>query len=194
MSYLWLNTACHPRGLAVVTAGAVTTSSWWSEPRQDSRQIFAALEGLKKQAHALDLNAAGINGIVVVQGPGNFTGLRVGVTVANTLAYANGLPLYSVPTSRFLWACFHDRKGFIWPAGISGWFYSASANDVALVSKEDKATVARATLTDVLQAEEASENLPQALAQLVALVKPVVQTVPLYMKPADVTVSKASSK
>jgi tRNA threonylcarbamoyladenosine biosynthesis protein TsaB len=34
-----------------------------------------------------------IEGIVVFAGPGSFTGLRIGVTVANTLAYALNIPI-----------------------------------------------------------------------------------------------------
>jgi tRNA threonylcarbamoyladenosine biosynthesis protein TsaB len=34
-----------------------------------------------------------ISGVVVYRGPGSFTGLRIGVTVANSLAYALGVPI-----------------------------------------------------------------------------------------------------
>jgi tRNA threonylcarbamoyladenosine biosynthesis protein TsaB len=34
-----------------------------------------------------------IQGIVCFQGPGSFTGLRIGLTVANTLTYSLGLPI-----------------------------------------------------------------------------------------------------
>ena len=34
-----------------------------------------------------------IQGIVCFQGPGSFTGLRIGLTVANTLAYALEIPI-----------------------------------------------------------------------------------------------------
>lgn len=34
-----------------------------------------------------------IEGIVAFQGPGSFTGLRIGLTVANTLAYALHVPI-----------------------------------------------------------------------------------------------------
>lgn len=34
-----------------------------------------------------------ISGIVVYQGPGSFTGLRIGITVANALAYGQDIPL-----------------------------------------------------------------------------------------------------
>ena len=37
-----------------------------------------------------------VTGLVVYQGPGSFTGLRIGITVFNTLAYANHLPIVGV--------------------------------------------------------------------------------------------------
>jgi tRNA threonylcarbamoyladenosine biosynthesis protein TsaB len=37
-----------------------------------------------------------IQGIVAYAGPGSFTGLRIGLTVANTLAYGLGVPIVGV--------------------------------------------------------------------------------------------------
>lgn len=34
-----------------------------------------------------------VSGLVVFKGPGSFTGLRIGITVTNTLAYANNWPI-----------------------------------------------------------------------------------------------------
>jgi tRNA threonylcarbamoyladenosine biosynthesis protein TsaB len=34
-----------------------------------------------------------ISGIVVYKGPGSFTGLRIGISIANALAYAHDLPI-----------------------------------------------------------------------------------------------------
>lgn len=34
-----------------------------------------------------------ITGLVVFKGPGSFTGLRIGITVMNSLSYANTLPI-----------------------------------------------------------------------------------------------------
>lgn len=35
----------------------------------------------------------GINGIAIYKGPGSFTGLRIGMAVANALAYSLGVPI-----------------------------------------------------------------------------------------------------
>ncbi len=35
----------------------------------------------------------GIEGVVCYEGPGSFTGLRIGITVGNTLAYSNNIPI-----------------------------------------------------------------------------------------------------
>lgn len=34
-----------------------------------------------------------ISGVVVYRGPGSFTGLRIGITVANAMAYGNQIPI-----------------------------------------------------------------------------------------------------
>ncbi len=42
-----------------------------------------------------DVELADLKGIIVFTGEGSFTGLRIGTTVANTLAYSNGIPIVS---------------------------------------------------------------------------------------------------
>jgi tRNA threonylcarbamoyl adenosine modification protein YeaZ len=41
-------------------------------------------------------NLKKLDGIIVVQGPGGFTSLRIGVTVANTLSWTLNIPVYPV--------------------------------------------------------------------------------------------------
>jgi tRNA threonylcarbamoyladenosine biosynthesis protein TsaB len=41
-------------------------------------------------------NAGKLKGIMVVKGPGSFTGLRIGITVANTMAFVLKIPVVGV--------------------------------------------------------------------------------------------------
>ena len=49
-------------------------------------EIHTLLEGQRK-------NYSDLTGLVVFQGPGSFTGLRIGLTVANAFAYAREIPI-----------------------------------------------------------------------------------------------------
>lgn len=42
-----------------------------------------------------DVRLHQLNGIIVYKGPGSFTGLRIGVSVANALAYGLNIPIVS---------------------------------------------------------------------------------------------------
>ncbi len=65
----------------------------WEAGRQLAIQIPGAIEDFlisnQKEWDSLE-------GIVVFQGPGSFTGLRIGITVANTIAYAQDIPVIGV--------------------------------------------------------------------------------------------------
>jgi len=39
-------------------------------------------------------------GIIVAAGPGSFTGLRIGMSVANTIAYVRDIPIVAVPDTK----------------------------------------------------------------------------------------------
>ncbi len=56
------------------------------------------LPSLEEMLQNNNYSFSDISEIIVVKGPGTFTGLRVGVTTANTLAYLNKAKLYGVST------------------------------------------------------------------------------------------------
>jgi tRNA threonylcarbamoyl adenosine modification protein YeaZ len=67
------------------------------------------------------LKAKDINKIIVVNGPGSFTGIRIGLTVAKVLAYSLNIPIYTISSLKaYLISndidnkCFfiEDNKGF----------------------------------------------------------------------------------
>ena len=52
---------------------------------------------LKKE----NLNWSDIDGIICYQGPGSFTGLRIGLTMANTLSYALRIPIIGAKSNNW---------------------------------------------------------------------------------------------
>jgi tRNA threonylcarbamoyladenosine biosynthesis protein TsaB len=58
--------------------------------REMSLNIFNDLETLVTQA---GVQLQDLTSIVVFQGPGSFTSLRIGITVCNTLAYGLSIPI-----------------------------------------------------------------------------------------------------
>ena len=62
----------------------------WQAHKELSKTIHAQIE---KISAAADQALGDFDGVVCYKGPGSFTGLRIGLSVANALAYANGIPI-----------------------------------------------------------------------------------------------------
>ncbi|MCA9348034.1 tRNA (adenosine(37)-N6)-threonylcarbamoyltransferase complex dimerization subunit type 1 TsaB [Candidatus Saccharibacteria bacterium] len=60
----------------------------WEAHRQLAETLHSQIAKLLEVS---SLTSDHINGLVVYKGPGSFTGLRIGISVINALAYANGL-------------------------------------------------------------------------------------------------------
>lgn len=70
--------------------GIILDTYKWLAHRQLSDTLLSKMNELLKKNQ---LSLTDIDGIVVYAGPGSFTGLRIGVTVANTLAYSLNVPI-----------------------------------------------------------------------------------------------------
>ncbi len=66
-----------------------------NEPNAHSEKLTVLIEDLLKQ-HSLQISD--FNAIAISKGPGSYTGLRIGTSVAKGLCYACSLPLITVDT------------------------------------------------------------------------------------------------
>lgn len=62
----------------------------WFAHRELSVTILQKIESMLASSK---LDLTDLKGIVAYKGPGSFTGLRIGMTVANTLSYALNIPV-----------------------------------------------------------------------------------------------------
>jgi len=101
----WLLVLDTATNTIVVGAGSVdgelTAADAFEGRYRHSQELLPAVQRLLAAA---DLDLGGLAGVVVGTGPGAFTGLRVGLATAKTLAHELHVPVVGVPTSEALLA------------------------------------------------------------------------------------------
>ncbi|MGH7196785.1 MAG: tRNA (adenosine(37)-N6)-threonylcarbamoyltransferase complex dimerization subunit type 1 TsaB [Candidatus Saccharimonadales bacterium] len=71
----------------------------WQADRQLAKTLLATI---RDELNAADADWEKLTGIVVFEGPGSFTGLRIGITVANTLSYSLNIPIVASQGDRWI--------------------------------------------------------------------------------------------
>jgi tRNA threonylcarbamoyladenosine biosynthesis protein TsaB len=71
----------------------------WTAHRQLAETLHRKIEQLLRSQGR---TWSDLNGIVCFQGPGSFTGLRIGLTVGNALAYSCDLPIVATQDPQWL--------------------------------------------------------------------------------------------
>ncbi|MEI6228825.1 MAG: tRNA (adenosine(37)-N6)-threonylcarbamoyltransferase complex dimerization subunit type 1 TsaB [Candidatus Saccharibacteria bacterium] len=86
---LLLDTSTPVCRLALIDAGQKREFDW-----ESNRELAKGLLGyLDKTMKSIGKTWVDISAIGVFEGPGSFTGLRIGITVANTIADAQNIPI-----------------------------------------------------------------------------------------------------
>lgn len=87
---LTIKTASPVCELTLYDNGKSVAKNSWQADRQLAKDLLGQLETFL-QKNKLTFNK--LTGLIVFSGPGSFTGLRIGATVANTLAYSLHIPI-----------------------------------------------------------------------------------------------------
>ena len=71
----------------------------WPAHRELADTLLGQISGLVESA---GINLKSIEGLIVFTGEGSFTGLRIGTTVANALAYGLTIPIVSAESGNWI--------------------------------------------------------------------------------------------
>lgn len=85
MKYLFIDTATHDLTIALASDDKIISEATSNNTNEHSKYALVELEAVFKQA---ELKPDDIDKVFVVNGPGSFTGVRIGVTIAKTYAWA----------------------------------------------------------------------------------------------------------
>jgi tRNA threonylcarbamoyladenosine biosynthesis protein TsaB len=93
MTILAIDTSNYPLGVALIEDNQVLGEYITNLKKNHSVRIMPAIQTLMKDC---DRVPAQLTKIVVAKGPGSYTGVRIGVTIAKTLAWSLKIPLVGV--------------------------------------------------------------------------------------------------
>ncbi|MDR0125936.1 MULTISPECIES: tRNA (adenosine(37)-N6)-threonylcarbamoyltransferase complex dimerization subunit type 1 TsaB [Bacillus] len=112
MTILALDTSNHTLGIALVRDNTVIGESITYLKKNHSVRAMPTVEALMKEC---GVAPSELSKIVVAKGPGSYTGVRIGVTIAKTLAWTLSIPISAVSSLETLAANGQYFDGWISP-------------------------------------------------------------------------------
>lgn len=112
MKALAIDTSNYTLGIAVLNSGSVVGEFITNLKKNHSVRAMPAIEELLKEC---GITPAELEKVIVANGPGSYTGVRIGVTIAKTLAWSLNIPAVPVSSLEVLAANGRFFNGFICP-------------------------------------------------------------------------------
>ncbi|MBU8728250.1 MULTISPECIES: tRNA (adenosine(37)-N6)-threonylcarbamoyltransferase complex dimerization subunit type 1 TsaB [Bacillus] len=112
MTILAIDTSNHTLGIALVKDSTVIGESITYLKKNHSVRAMPTVEALMKEC---GVAPSELSKIVVAKGPGSYTGVRIGVTIAKTLAWTLSIPISAVSSLETLAANGQYFDGWISP-------------------------------------------------------------------------------
>ncbi|RPF57048.1 tRNA (adenosine(37)-N6)-threonylcarbamoyltransferase complex dimerization subunit type 1 TsaB [Aquisalibacillus elongatus] len=109
---LCIDTSNQPMSVAVYKDNQLAVELTVNIKRNHSIQLMPAVRDLMKQA---ELKPNELTEIVVGEGPGSFTGIRIGMTTAKSLAWTLNIPIKTVSSLELVAGSMLYQKGFVCP-------------------------------------------------------------------------------
>ena len=111
MNILAIDTSTEVLSLALSVSGSL----WQAEISAGTRHSELLLEWTDKLVKSAMIEPADLNLVLCMQGPGSFTGLRIGYAAAKGFSEALGIPVKAIPTLDCIAASQSVWPGFVLP-------------------------------------------------------------------------------
>lgn len=112
MKVLAIDTSTYTLGVSLSDGEQVIGEHITNLNKNHSLRVMPAIEALMKEC---EVKPADLDKIVVAKGPGSYTGVRIGVTIAKTLAWSLNIPLVGVSSLAALAASAYFYPSYISP-------------------------------------------------------------------------------
>jgi tRNA threonylcarbamoyladenosine biosynthesis protein TsaB len=109
---LAIDTSTDDSGVALYDQHGVLAESTWRSGRRHAEQIMPMVDLLMQNLRAAPSDLVAV---AVATGPGSWSGLRVGMSLAKAVAFARSLPIVGVPTLDVLAYNFRHRGVLVTP-------------------------------------------------------------------------------
>ncbi|NHQ59549.1 tRNA (adenosine(37)-N6)-threonylcarbamoyltransferase complex dimerization subunit type 1 TsaB [Chlorobium sp. BLA1] len=157
--------------VALLTDNGAVTEVFSTEWKKAAESLVPLIDQVMAEA---GLDRHELQAIAISSGPGSFTSLRIGMSVAKGVAYGLGLPLIPVPTMPAMAASLPDKADKIMAVIPSrkGEYYFAIYNQDELASGLWHDEIARGSAADVLAAASGHAGLVvvgRGLAEIIPL-------------------------
>lgn len=107
MFTLALDTSTNRGGIAILKDRDSLSTRVWEREKSHSELLTSLIDECVNEAK---IKLKDINQIAVGKGPGSFTGIRIAINAAKTLAYSLNVPVYAFDTTEILAAAVTPQK------------------------------------------------------------------------------------
>lgn len=129
MKILAINTALKESAIALIEGKKVLCETCWGAFSREAEMLMPEIHKMLKKAKT---DYKEIKKIIVLKGPGSFTGIRIGITAANTISYLLKVPIYSLTAFDFLYEKF-KKYPIILYAGRKEVYIKSSAKEPPVI-------------------------------------------------------------
>lgn len=162
MKVLAIDTSNYTLGIAIIDEEKVIGEYITNVKKNHSIRVMPAIEMLLKDC---DLTPNDLTKIVVAEGPGSYTGVRIGVTIAKTLAWTLNIPLVGVSSLEILAAA----VGRYFPGAVSPLFDARRGQIYTGLYQYENGKIKTVEKDQILQSKDWAKQLTR-LAQPVLFV------------------------